>query len=337
MYGEENRMRLFITFFTILLLASLSLTGCLFTPSFEEVEPARQDLANDGSIAPYGEDGWYGSARITRDVLIRTEERVEVDIFVPFNATGSEPAPGPHPSIILVHGGLVPKERYHWMARHFATRGFITFTSEHLLNLALFEAGNDLDAYDRVTTLAMDASDPLHGLISSQPPAIMGHSLGGVVASKTWTEQPARVGPLVMLASIPAGGHDFANRPAGSRVLSVAGGVDGSLAPAGAAEGVEQMREGEENNRVDFVMVEGMNHYQWTDDATEDELAGDNTPTVTDEVARKNALFLIDALLEQTYNPSLDPEADILDEPMLWPPGLLTYQGWLNKTDNAGE
>ena len=78
-----------------------------------------------------------------------------------------------------------------------------------------------------------------------------------------------------------------------------------------------------------------MNHYQWTDGATEDELAGDGTPTVTDEVARMNALFLIDALLEQTYQPTapIDVSADILDEPMLWPAGLLTYQGWLNKPE----
>lgn len=326
-------MRPFFVFFTILSLATLALTGCLADLSFEDVQQARQDLANDGSLAPYGEDGRFGSARLTRQVLVRAEERVEVDVFVPFDAIKNQPIPGPHPSIILVHGGLVPKERYHWMSRHFATRGFVTLTSEHLLDLALFEAGNDLDAFERVTELAQNTSDPLHGLISNAPPAIMGHSLGGVVAAKTWTERPNRVGLLVMLASVPAGGHDFANRPAtfgdGSRVLSVAGGVDGSLEPASAAEGVKQMEEGD--NRVDFVMVDGMNHYQWTDDASESELEGDNTPTVTDAVARKNALFLIDALLEQTHNPTLDPEADILDEPMLWPPGLLTYQGWLNK------
>ena len=29
----------------------------------------------------------------------------------------------------------------------------------------------------------------------------------------------------------------------------------------------------------------------------------------------------------------IDVSADILDEPMLWPAGLLTYQGWLNKLE----
>ena len=310
-------------------------SSCIRNLELEEVQAARVDLPDDDSIAPYGEDGRFAVGVLTREVLVRAEERVEVDVFVPLDAASGDPVKGPHPGVIIVHGGLVPKERYHWLAIHFASRGFIATTAEHRLDLALFEAGNDLDAFERVRTLSQSSSDPLHDLISNDPPAIMGHSLGGVVASKTWTERPGNVGPLIMLASIPAAGHDFASRPAGSRVLSVTGGVDRSLEPAGAAEGVDQMRQGEENNRVDFVIVDGMNHYQWTDGATEDELAGDGTPTVSDEVARMNALFLIDALLEQTYQPTapIDVSADILDEPMLWPAGLLTYQGWLNKLE----
>jgi pimeloyl-ACP methyl ester carboxylesterase len=253
---------------------------------------------------------------LERTFRVRVDDTVDVEISIPLDADG-EPADGAFPAVVFVHGGLVDVERYRWLTTHIASRGFVVLAPRHALDLAIFETSNTLDALARLRGASARDSGPLAGLVDERPALTTGHSLGGVVAGKAYLRDPGQVRYLAMLASVPAGGDDFTDRETGDgRILSITGSRDRSLLPDRAAEGVEQMREGDAP--VTFAVVEGMNHYQWTEAPSASDLDGDGTPTIDTETARRRALVLLDALLEIHAG----RDSALLDEPSRWPEGV---------------
>ncbi len=191
-------------------------------------------------------------------------------VVYPAQADGSGDLGGaPYPTVLKLQGGLVRSERYHWLAAHLASRGYVTVLPEHDLDLAIFEPGNGLAALE--ATYRYASLEPLEGLTAAGgPSAVAGHSLGGVVGAMTWLEESSLRG-LVLLASHPPGGSeaDLAAQD-GRPVLALAGETDGALPPGEMEAELAAFPQA-----PSFAVVQGMNHYAWCDDASERELEDD--------------------------------------------------------------
>lgn len=300
--------------FTLLFLLAALGVGC--APEPELVLPP-----DEGASAALGERGAYGVARLARVVRARVDDVVEVDVLAPADASG-ELLEGPFPVVVFIHGGLVGQRRYEWLTRHIASRGFVVVAPAHRWQLAFFEQGAGPDALAALRAIAEDEDDPLHGVMSDAPGAVVGHSLGGVIAASIWLDHPLDFDLLVLTSSIPLAGDDFASRTPGGRVLSITGGRDGRIGPEEVDEGAAQIAASGAPTTAAVVL--GMNHVQWTDEVTDDERANDDEPTVDTALARERSLYMIDAALN-----TLTGEPDtILAEPMLWPEGVTTMDGW---------
>jgi hypothetical protein len=245
-----------------------------------------------------GSDGPFGAARLEALVAARVVEAVPTTVVVPLDAEGA-PAAGEWPVVAFVQGGLVARERYLWLATHLATRGYVTVLPSHTADLAITSPDNAASVVrglrDRPPR-AIEAS-----LAAQTPAAVAGHSLGGVIAVKEWLSEPELFDAVVLLASYPARGDNPSER-AGDPVLSLVGSVDGSSEPERVREGAATF-----SDPVYFGLVDGLNHYGWTDDPTEEELAGDGTPGREVGEARRDALHVIDTFLDVTL--SADVEA----------------------------
>lgn len=263
-------------------------------------EPFTEVLAPDAdaSGAP-GERGSLG-VEASRRVLVDDEGRsVESLVYRPVGE-------GPFPPVVFIQGGLVSAERYEWAGVHLASRGAVVALPEHAFDLALFSPDNP-----DIALGGLRANEETAAFLDG-PALALGHSLGGVLAANSW--QRSGVDDflhLALLASIPDGEQSFPGKD-GGRVVSVVGSRDQSLTPDEARDGAEDLPD------VTGAIVDGMNHYQWTDDATEGELDGDGEPTLSLEEARRLGMTLVDALLEDLRG---DP-APLLDDPSLWPEGL---------------
>lgn len=246
---------------------------------------ALPDPARDGAD---GLDGPFGAAVIPFDLQARVTEIVHTSVVYPSD-DAEAPVVSGAPLVVLTHGGLVAPERYWWLARHLATRGYVTVLPEAELLLAIAQPGNGDLALDALREEA-GRDGLLAGLVPADgPAAAMGHSLGGVMAARQW-ERDAGLDLLVMLASYPAAGdpvEEQADRP----VLSIAGGEDHGLPDIEAAFARYP-------GPATEVVVDGMNHYAWTDDASEGELARDGALTRDLAAVRQDALRVMDAFLD---------------------------------------
>ena len=267
-----------------LALALLLLCGCSGLPELDvltDSDPERSGV--DGS------DGPLGAALYTGRALARVDDLVPYEVVVPL-VDGDVPE-GPLPVVVTVQGGFVGPQRYRWLGRHFATRGYVTVSAKHDANLALLSRGNSNAALDDVFADSLRAGHPLEDRLDlSAPAAVLGHSLGGVTAAALWADDPDRWGLLGILASFPAGDTDveqFTDRP--------------SVHLVGSEDEPEVKRE-EGFDRFApprlFGVVDGMNHYAWTDDATERELAGDSPALRPDDATRPDAFSVLDAALD---------------------------------------
>lgn len=298
---------------TALIFTMTAFGACTTEPGEVVLEP------DPGASFELGRRGPYGVEKQTKRWRVRVDDSVDVDIFIPLDARrghlGQE-----HPVALVLQGGAVEHTRYAWIAEHLASRGFIALLPDHSLDLAFFEQGNGADVVAR-----LERDPELGALVSPRPCVVIGHSLGGVVASNTWLESPDRFSHLVLLASIPAASYDFDARPRHDDhvILSVTGARDGRISPPEVIVGIEQMSGAQ--TRLYGAVIDGMNHMQWARDYTDAELENDLNPTITDEEARFKGLFLIDAALRPLTAPSTP---SVLDEPMLWPLGALTTQAW---------
>lgn len=241
------------------------------------------DPAADGL---QGRDGPLGAVLEERSVQARVTERLRVDVVRP--AEGD----GPWPGVLFVQGGLVTPDRYHWLGAHLASRGYAVAYPHHDLDLAISEVDNGA-----LALRGLRDDDP--DLITDAPVAALGHSLGGVVAELTWSRHD-ELGALGLLASFPAGGGPIDERP-GAPVLAIAGTRDRAALPDEVRDGLERFRE----PRL-YAAIDGLNHYGWTDGATDGELDGDGALGRPLPEVRTDAQRVIDAWLDHALRGAPD-------------------------------
>ncbi len=245
-------------------------------------------------LVPADADGPLGAAVVPLAAAARVTEVVPVDVVFPTAAQNFDEAPVPAvvdaPVVVMIHGGLVPAERYWWLGEHFARQGYVTLFPRAEPQLAISQPGNGAVALEALRREA--ARDGwLAGIVADDGPvAVAGHSLGGVMAARQWVRDDD-VDLLVMMASFPANGDDVEGE-AGRPVLAISGTTDGSLP---VDEFVE--RSARYAPPADVWLAAGLNHYGWTDDATEGELRGDGPLEGDLDALRARVLALIDAHL----------------------------------------
>ena len=295
------------------LLLLVPLVGC--TPAELTPWPGLEPGADP--LLP-GSDGGWDVAYYETTYRVRGDRSVTTEVMVPMS--GDEVATGPFPAVLLVQGGAVTVDRYRWLAAHMASRGFVVFSPHHLWNLALFQTGNGLDTLDAARRLAKEG-DTFLPLDPNLPGLAVGHSLGGVAASSAWLD-PDLVRNLVLFASTPNPNDDLSVREGLSgRVMSVTGSADGLISPQTVVESAAVFPV---DTRV--AMVEGMNHFQFTDDPSSKDLEKEPVPTVDTREGRRLAQFLLDVALAEVAGEDITPWLDT----NTWPTGLtpiITYHG----------
>lgn len=256
---------------------------------------------DDDAAGAFGDDGGKGAVLFTKDVRVRGDRVVNVEVVAPAED-------GAFPPVLLVQGGFAAVERYRWLAQHIASRGFVVLSPHHVLDLAFFAQGNGRDVLDaaRAGGLGDDVA------LDDEAALAVGHSLGGVVASNAFAEDEGGVSHLVLLSSVPNPSLDL-SRTTG-RVLTIAGGRDGKISP-------DEVRDGGDEFACDVVFAEvtDATHYDFTDDASASEVEGD-AESVDRDGARHDAQVLIDAMLASQIG---DTDGDLLlDDAARWPAGV---------------
>lgn len=265
------------------------LFACATDPAEPGLLRTPPDAARDGLL---GQDGPFGAASRAEAVLARATDIVPFTVFFPADDAGwPDPSALPAPAVVFVQGGSVDAARYHWLLAHLATRGYVGVLADHPRDLAFFQPDDSVYALERLEALAAQ-DGAWQGLIAPEgPAAVAGHSLGAVVAAGLWADDP-RFDGLAMLAGYPAGSVDVAAR-AGSPALAIAGQTDEKA----TVETVET-----ENARFEdpfwLAVVQGLNHYAWTDEASDRDLSGDGPLDGTLDELRAHALGVLDPFLD---------------------------------------
>lgn len=239
-----------------------------------------------------GADGPHGVAHTTFSVQARVTDVVDYEVAWPALASGAfDEEAGPCEVVGFIHGGLVAADRYRWLVTHLASRGYCVLSADHDLDLAIFESDNTSRALDDALARSETGRGPLAGALGNRA-AVMGHSLGGVVATFRWVADPRFEG-VGILASWAAEGTPVAAQ-AGRPSLSLIGSED--RAGEATQEAFEQYARFEEPRF--FGVVEGMNHYDWADGASDDNLLSDGVPTRPREETRRDAQRVLDTWLD---------------------------------------
>jgi pimeloyl-ACP methyl ester carboxylesterase len=292
-----------------------TLVLCLLFLACAPAPPVVLRLADAARTGAPGDDGRLGALLVTRTFLVRGDRPLEVDVVVPSDGNG-DVAAGPFAPVLLVQGGAVSVERYHWLAAHLATRGFVVVAPHHIFDLAFFSQGDGLDALAALRRASADDSDDvLGGRVSPVSALAIGHSLGGVVASNAFAGDEQGVSHLVLLASVPNPGVDVSR--ASGRVLSIAGENDGLITVDEVVEGAKEFAA-----PITVAVVQGLTHFQLTDEPTPENLEreGTTSPLPLSE-ARRRALFLVDAMLLDLMGDAAGVR--LLENQSLWPQGVV--------------
>lgn len=286
--------------------AAALLSGC--APQFTTLTDP--DSTRSGAL---GEDGTYGAVLTQRDLRVRGDRVVGVDIIAATD-DGTTPERGAVP-VLLVQGGSVPVERYHWLAAHLATRGAVVVAPRFLADLAFFDQADAADSLAAAREVSADDNDALAGVIDDRGALAVGHSLGGVVAASAF-EYDRGIEALALLASYP----DPASTPTrrDGRVLFLTGDRDGLVQRDDVLAGVQAVRA-----PVVAADIAGLTHFQITDDPTEADLDKEGTTGEALEVVRPRLLFLLDALLADVADTA---GADVLDDEARWPVGITAVE-----------
>jgi pimeloyl-ACP methyl ester carboxylesterase len=242
------------------------------------------DAARRGEL---GSDGPHGAVWWQRAARVRGDRAIDVDVIAATDADGA-PLPAQHP-VLFVHGGAAAAVRYHWLARHLATRGHVVILPHFLFDLPFFADANVEGALEAVATGESVDTD-LVGVVGEREAVIMGHSLGAVVAAGAF-DRSERFGSLVMVSGYPDPGSPPTRRD--GFALSIVGERDGLVDVAEVHAGLEALQ-----TTSLGAVVDGLTHYQLTDDPTEGELAREGTEGDDRSLVRSRALFLLDAVVE---------------------------------------
>lgn len=228
---------------------------------------------------------------MTLTTQARVSERVQYEVTFPSDGEGRLARGGPFGAVVLVSGGLVTPARYRWLSDHLATRGYVVVSPAFALDLAFFQPDNVQAALRGARLAASTPGHLLEGAIASNGKVVaMGHSLGGVVAAWQWIDQS--YSGLVLIASFPADRSRLLGGD-GARVVMLSGTEDHRVNQGDLLAGFAAFRAPKL-----LGLVDGMNHYDWTDNATSSELATDGTPTRPQTLTRRDALRVIDALTD---------------------------------------
>ena len=282
---------------TLLVLTGATLLACAPPAPERLLEP------DASATAALGERGPYGALLQRRSLVPAAGGAVDADVVIPVEG----PSAGPFAVAVVLHGGAVPPERYRWLGAHLASRGVVVAAPTHPFDLPFFAIENAAHALAGLQAAGATEGDGLEGLVGDAA-FVCGHSLGGVVAAKAWRDEPA-FAALALFASYPDPADTFEGRA--GRVLSLAGSADAKTTLAEASEGVAAF------DAAQLVVIDAMTHYQWTDGATEGELAGDAPPTVPDAGVRRVALTFVDALADEVAHGVPWPFDDVAS----WPAG----------------
>jgi pimeloyl-ACP methyl ester carboxylesterase len=253
-------------------------------------------------VGGLGSDGPHGAAWWQRTVRVRGDRAIDIDVIAAAD-DDADPLPAQHP-VLFVHGGAAPAARYHWLARHLATRGHVVILPHFLFDLPFFADANVEDAFRAVAT-GDDIDVELAGVVGDEDAAIMGHSLGAVVAAGAF-DRSDLFGSLVMVSGYPDPGSTPTRRD--GFALSLVGDRDGLVDVAEVQSGLEALQ-----TTSAGAVVSGLTHYQFTDDPSPSELAREGTEGDDLALVRRRTLFLLDAVVE-------DPR--VVRDPSRWIDGL---------------
>jgi len=272
----------------------LGLVGCAPPPAWDLIAPDAARVGQPGELGPYG----AALYRVKRSA--RVSDLVKVGILFPTTDTGSVTDA---PIMVFSPGGFVTQDRYFWMGQHLATRGWITVLPDFPNGLGIMAPGNAEIALEAAWSEAEDSASPLFGMTDSdQPIAVAGHSLGGVIASMQFVNDD-QVKALIMQASFPSNGTDVEELQGNRPVLGITGTTD-SVTPDEFLEKWERFE-----GPFASAVVDGMNHYAWTDDPKPGNLTGKDGPLERAiSAVRGDAWLVMDGFLD----------AAVLDDDTAW-------------------
>lgn len=237
-------------------------------------------------VADEGELGPFGVARSLFRAGRKTGRTFDVDVHLP---TQDGAPTGDNPVVVFVQGGKVERERYHWIAAEVAAGGNIVLSPQYPGDLAILGANRSHAALKRARALDADGDPVLEGTLGDHA-TLMGHSLGGVISTKQWLRHDDDFIGLVLIASYPADGDTVED--VDLPVLSITGSEDGSASLTDVRAGVRRFPD------ATLAVVDGMTHYDWTSDTTDEERDAEGATSTRDVTeARDDALVVIDAYL----------------------------------------
>ena len=250
-----------------------------------------------------GADGPRGAAIISFAAQSRVTESLAIEVVFPARADNTLLVERtPYPAVVFLQGAAITRERYHWLAAHLATRGYVVILPDHPFNLPMLDTDHAILALRAVRDAAVEPGTLQGAVDPAAPAAVVGHSLGGVIAARQWVQHAEFLG-LVMLAAYPAGTDDVASRP-GSPVLLVAGTADVPTPLTRVQESLLSFRP----PRL-YAQVDGLNHYAWTDSPASDELTSDGPRPPDLAATRRQALTVVDRWLDATLRRDADAAA----------------------------
>ena len=272
-------------------------------------------------LAPEATPGDFGVAVLERDFRVRVDDRVRTQIYLPTTDTETL-ADGPFPVVLFLEGGAVTTDQYAWIATHIASQGYLVVMPEHFANLAIFSIGNGADVVEALDRASQRDGDPLFGRVDPTPAVVMGHSLGGVIAIKTWLDRRERFSQLVLLQSRPDTADTDRLAEATfepGEVFAIGGSEDLRITPELIAEELARF-----SAPVPLAIIDGQNHFQLVDGSTPGQAARDGAATIDDATGRARLLALLDLILQSHREPGT---VDITD-PDTWPEGVIPFEAY---------
>jgi len=256
-----------------------------------------------------GQDGPYGALVLHEQMRLGVEGSRRVTLVLPYRARGDvESLPEQVPAVVFVQGGLVQRDRYVWLARHLATRGFAVALPEYTGWLAFFEPGVTRAAADHLETRLGRAA---RGMV------IVGHSLGGVMAVRGALTD-TRFSGLALLASQAADGDDVENYRL--PMVSIAGTADTSQPLDAARKSWERF-----GGNATLAVVEDLTHFAWTQRGYDPTVLRETEPQPDDlDAVRLRALYVLDAFLESTLRGDVAAASALRSVPL--PPQGVTLE-----------